>query len=151
MSFTQISGWLGRYSLRRQLRIQHWRHASGTRSKLSRYDPAGRMEIRSGLFAWYLQSTPINPFCGHRVRQNVLVHRRSDHRTPRPEMDAVILFGAIGLLLFCYFWLRMGPKRCPNCRTFVWGVWGVPVGIRRMQFRCKSCGTKFQGHSRFPL
>ena len=68
------------------------------------------------------------------------------------ELLAVILLPlAIALALSAYFWLRFGPKRCPNCRKLAWGVWGLPVGIRRMHFHCKRCGNDLQGHWRLPL
>jgi hypothetical protein len=50
-----------------------------------------------------------------------------------------------------YFWLRFGPKRCPRCRTWVFGYWGVPVGIRMMHFHCKRCGMRFVGNKRLPV
>ena len=61
---------------------------------------------------------------------------------------AMVLFA---LVLCGYFWLRMGPKRCPDCGKLTWGVWGIPVGIRRMHFHCKACGTRFQGNWRLPV
>jgi hypothetical protein len=57
----------------------------------------------------------------------------------------------IGLPFGVYFFLRFGPKRCPRCRKLAWGVFGPPIGIRRMHFHCKNCGTYFEGHRRLPL
>ena len=57
-----------------------------------------------------------------------------------------------GFLLVTLFWcLRYGPKRCPECSKLTMGVWGPPVGIRRMFFRCRACDTRFEGHKLFPL
>ncbi len=66
---------------------------------------------------------------------------------------AVALLGvmAIALPFGVYFFLRFGAKRCPQCRKLVWGLPGAPIGIRRMHFRCKTCGVHFQGHKRLPL
>lgn len=58
----------------------------------------------------------------------------------------IIVFFAVG-----YVWLRFGPKRCPNCGKFTWGVMGPHIGIRRVYFKCENCGTKFEGHKRLPL
>ena len=66
-------------------------------------------------------------------------------------LPAILLTTVFAIIVVGYAWLRMGPKRCPNCRRLVWGIWGIPVGIRRMHFRCKQCGTEFQGHWRLPL
>ena len=63
----------------------------------------------------------------------------------------LLLVVPFALFVAAYGWLRMGPKRCPNCRTLTLGNWGIPVGIRRMHFHCKQCGTKFQGNWRLPL
>ena len=68
-----------------------------------------------------------------------------------PMLGFVCAMASLTLLLFAYFWLRMGPKRCPNCGKLTWGYWGVPIGIRRMHFHCKACGTRFQGSWRLPL
>jgi hypothetical protein len=63
----------------------------------------------------------------------------------------IIVF-SIGAFIICgYFWFRFGPLRCPHCRKFVFGYFGIPVGIRRMHFHCKGCGARFDGHKRLPL
>ena len=66
-------------------------------------------------------------------------------------MGEIIVFVVFALFWLAYFFLRFGPKRCPNCRRWTWGFFGIPVGIRRMHFRCKACGAKFQGNWRLPL
>ncbi len=63
----------------------------------------------------------------------------------------ILLVLSIPLIFVGYFWIRFGPRRCPNCHKLVWGVFGPPIGIRCMHFRCKSCGTKFKGNKRLPL
>jgi len=63
---------------------------------------------------------------------------------------ALIFFIILGLVLV-YFWFRFGPKKCPKCKTRVWGIPGPHIGIRKMYFECKKCGNKFEGHRRFPL
>jgi hypothetical protein len=57
----------------------------------------------------------------------------------------------IALALLIYGWFRFGPMRCPACRRLVFGYAGVPVGIRRMQFHCRRCDARFEGHPRLPL
>jgi len=63
----------------------------------------------------------------------------------------VITMAVLGTVFGAYFWLRFGPKRCPECRKRVWGVFGPHIGIRKMFFHCKVCGTYFEGHRRLPL
>src|SRR5437868_4213165 len=53
-------------------------------------------------------------------------------------------------LLGTYFWLRFGPIRCPQCRSWTFGYAGIPIGIRRMHFYCRRCNTRFSGHTRLP-
>jgi hypothetical protein len=65
--------------------------------------------------------------------------------------DVLLLTAFVALCLFTYVWLRFGPKRCPDCRTLVWGYAGIPVGIRKMHFHCRRCGKRFVGHKRLPL
>ena len=65
--------------------------------------------------------------------------------------DGLFLLGFFTLMLLGYFWLRFGPMRCPRCGRLVFGYPGIPVGIRRMHFHCKGCGTRFDGHYRLPL
>ncbi len=63
----------------------------------------------------------------------------------------LLLLLVVFFILVSYFWLRFGPKRCPKCGRLVFGVFGPHIGIRRMFFRCKACGTHFEGHRRLPL
>jgi tRNA(Ile2) C34 agmatinyltransferase TiaS len=65
-------------------------------------------------------------------------------------VDLVVVATGVCLVVL-YGWLRFGPKCCPNCGTRTMGVWGPPIGIRRMFFRCKACGTRFEGRRRLPL
>jgi hypothetical protein len=64
---------------------------------------------------------------------------------------SLIVVAPVLVLLLGYFWLRLGPKRCPQCRRLTLGYWGPPVGIRRMIFHCAQCGSRFEGHKRLPL
>lgn len=66
-------------------------------------------------------------------------------------MHFIVITAVVFLLVGFYGWLRFGPKRCPKCGKLTMGVWGPPVGIRRMFFRCRVCGTRFEGHKRLPL
>ena len=66
-------------------------------------------------------------------------------------IDAIASLGLmvpISLCLIAYWCLHMVPTRCQNCRRF---TWGMPVGIRRMHFHFRSCGTDFQGCWRLPF
>lgn len=67
------------------------------------------------------------------------------------QFIAALLMLVIPAIAFAYLFLRFGPKRCPQCRTWNMGVWGPPVGIRSMHFVCRKCGTKWTGHNRLPL
>ena len=62
-----------------------------------------------------------------------------------PEELIGVIVAVIGLVLcFVYLWLRLGPRRCPNCGRWAWGHFGKPWGPRRMFFHCKKCGQEFQ-------
>ncbi len=67
------------------------------------------------------------------------------------ELQPLLFLLLIPFLILAYFWLRMGPKRCPNCKKLTWGIWGPHIGIRKMYFKCPVCGTKFEGNKRLPL
>jgi hypothetical protein len=66
-------------------------------------------------------------------------------------IHALLLTAFFTLCVFAYFWLRFGPKHCPDCAALVWGYSGIPVGIRMMHFHCRRCGKRFVGHKRLPL
>jgi len=84
-------------------------------------------------------------FMPHFKKSNYITHTFVGRTT-------FLIIGAILIVFWIlYFWLRFGPKRCPNCGKLTLGVFSHHIGIRKAYFVCKSCGTKFQGHHRLPM
>jgi hypothetical protein len=58
--------------------------------------------------------------------------------------EQFVVYAIILVVAIAYWFLRVGPKRCPNCNRFAWGIVKVPAGVSRMHFHCRHCGTHFE-------
>ncbi len=59
-------------------------------------------------------------------------------------LPTILLTTLFAIIVVGYVWLRMGPKRCPNCRRRVWDNldrWKYAVHIPFLNNTCISSAT----------